>query len=251
MKGSKGRRGILAAPVYAVEARTREIAMAGSEKIWTAVDRYAAGSLLGSDPVMDAVLERNRVSGLPAIDVSPLQGKFLNLVVRMCGARRILEIGTLGGYSTIWMARALPADGRVVTLELEERHAAVARRNFVTAGVADRVDLVVGPALSSLEKLHAGGAEPFDLVFIDADKPNNRRYLDWALRLSRPGTVVICDNVIRDGAVVEAHSRDAAVQGARDVFSFFGSHPMLEATALQTVGEKGHDGFAMAVVKGD
>jgi predicted O-methyltransferase YrrM len=225
--------------------------MASSEKIWAEVDRYAADKLIGVDPVMEAVLDCNRRSGLPAIDVSPLQGKFLDLVVRMCGARRALEIGTLGGYSTIWMARALPADGRIVTLELEERHAAIARRNFVAAGVAGKIDLVVGDALLSLEKLCADGTGAFDLIFIDADKPNNRRYLGWALRLSRPGTVVICDNVVRDGAIIETRSRDASVQGARDVFSFFSDHPMLEATALQTVGEKGHDGFAMAVVKGN
>lgn len=225
--------------------------MAGNEKIWTAVDRYAASSLLGSDPVMEDILERNRGSGLPAIDVSPLQGKFLDLMVRMCGARHILEIGTLGGYSTVWMARALPAGGRIVTLELEERHARIARRNFAAAGVSDRIELHVGPALSSLEKLGEARADPFDLVFIDADKPNNRRYLEWAMRLARPGTVIICDNVIRDGAVIEADSRDASVEGARDVFSFFGGHRRLEATALQTVGEKGHDGFAMAIVNGD
>ncbi|MDN5929208.1 MAG: O-methyltransferase [Hyphomicrobiales bacterium] len=222
--------------------------MTAGKNIWTQVDHYAEASLLPADPAMDAVLERNRASGLPAIDVSPLQGKFLDLVVRMCGARRVLEIGTLGGYSTIWMARALPAGGTVVTLELEERHAAVANQNFATAGVSDRVDLRVGLALSSLEKLGEEEAGPFDLIFIDADKPNNERYLIWAMRLARPGTVIICDNVIRDGAVIEAESRDASVQGARDVFSFFGSRGKLEATALQTVGEKGYDGFAMAIV---
>ena len=222
--------------------------MTAGKNIWAQVDHYAAASLLAADPAMEAVLERNRASGLPAIDVSPLQGKFLDLVVRMCGARRVLEIGTLGGYSTIWMARALPAGGTVVTLELEERHAAVANRNFATAGVGDRIDLRVGPALSSLEKLGKEGAAPFDLIFIDADKPNNERYLVWAMRLARPGTVIICDNVIRDGAVIEAGSRDASVQGARDVFSFFGNRGKLEATALQTVGEKGYDGFAMAIV---
>ena len=222
--------------------------MTAGKNIWAQVDHYATASLLPADPAMEAVLERNRTSGLPAIDVSPLQGKFLNLVVRMCGARRVLEIGTLGGYSTIWMARALPAGGTVVTLELEERHAAVANRNFATAGVSDRIDLRVGTALSSLEKLGEEGAGPFDLIFIDADKPNNERYLIWAMRLARPGTVIICDNVIRDGAVIEAGSQDASVKGARDVFSFFGNQGKLEATALQTVGEKGYDGFAMAIV---
>jgi len=222
--------------------------MTAGKNTWTQVDRYAAASLLAADPALDAVLAHNRASGLPAIDVSPLQGKFLNLVARMCRARHVLEIGTLGGYSTIWMARALQVDGRIVTLELDESHAAAARRNFVTAGVADRVDLRVGQALSSLAKLDADRAGPFDLIFIDADKPNNERYLAWALRLSRPGTVIICDNVIRDGEVIEAGSRDEGVQGARAVFSFFGNHPQLEATAIQTVGDKGYDGFAMAIV---
>jgi predicted O-methyltransferase YrrM len=222
--------------------------MPSNQRIWTEVDVYAADNLLPPDPVMDAVLERNRARRLPAIDVSPLQGKFLNLVVRMSGARRILEIGTLGGYSTIWIARALPGEGKVVTLELESAHAAVARENFATAGVSDKIELHVGPALSSLEKLGADSAGPFDVIFIDADKPNNRHYLNWALRLARPGTVIICDNVIREGAVVEARSRDDSVQGARDVFAFFGDHPKLEATAIQTVGDKGYDGFAMAVV---
>jgi predicted O-methyltransferase YrrM len=197
---------------------------------------------------MDTVLERNRAHGLPAIDVSPLQGRFLNLVVRMCGARRVLEIGTLGGYSTIWIARALPAGGKVVTLELESTHAAVARENFATAGVSDKIDLHVGPALSSLERLGGDGFGPFDLVFIDADKPNNKSYLDWAMRLARSGTIIVCDNVIRDGAVIEAGSKDPNVQGARDVFSFFGHQETLQATALQTVGEKGYDGFAIAIV---
>jgi predicted O-methyltransferase YrrM len=223
--------------------------MAENQKIWTAVDEYAAAALLPSDPVMDAVLENNRRDGLPAIDVSPLQGKFLELVVRMCGARRVLEIGTLGGYSTLWMARALPDGGKVVTLELEARHADIARQNFRLAGMAERIEQRVGPALSSLEALSSERAGPFDLIFIDADKPNNERYLGWALRLARPGSVIICDNVIRDGMVIEAGSRDASVQGARDVFSFFGAHQGLEATALQTVGGKGYDGFAMAIVR--
>lgn len=222
--------------------------MPSNQGIWAEVDAYAAGSLLPPDPVMDTVLERNRAHGLPAIDVSPLQGRFLNLVVRMCGARRVLEIGTLGGYSTIWIARALPAGGKVVTLELESTHAAVARENFATAGVSDKIDLHVGPALSSLERLGADGFGPFDLVFIDADKPNNKSYLDWAMRLARSGTIIVCDNVIRDGAVIEAGSKDPNVQGARDVFSFFGRQETLQATALQTVGEKGYDGFAIAIV---
>ncbi|TKB57785.1 MAG: O-methyltransferase, partial [Mesorhizobium sp.] len=160
----------------------------------------------------------------------------------------VLEIGTLGGYSTIWMARALPVDGKVVTLELDPHHASVARSNFERAGISDRVELRVGPALQSLAALGAENAGPFDFIFIDADKPNNPHYLSWAMRLSRPGTVIVCDNVIRDGAVVNEDGRDANVEGARAAFSFIGSDKRLEGTAIQTVGAKGYDGFAIAIV---
>ena len=223
--------------------------MPSDEKLWAMVDRFAAERLAPADPVMEAVLERNRRNHLPAIDVSPLQGGFLNLIVRMCRASKVLEIGTLGGYSTIWMARALPEDGKVVTLELEAHHADVAQQNFAACNLTDRIDLRVGPALSSLRQLESEKAGPFDLVFVDADKPNNKHYLDWAMRLAGPGTVIICDNVVRGGAVLEADSRDENVQGARDVFSFFGMHEALDATLLQTVGDKGYDGFAIAVVR--
>lgn len=222
---------------------------AKDEQVWTAVDRYAAASLLPDDPAMERVLAANSAAGLPAIDVSPLQGRFLELVVRMSGARRILEIGTLGGYSTIWMARALPDGGSIVTLEREPRHAEVARGNFAAAGLSGRIDLRVGPALASLEALHAEGGGPFDLVFIDADKPNNANYLSWAMRLARPGTVIVCDNVVRRGAVIEENSGDANIEGARAVFSFIGGDNRLIGAAMQTVGEKGYDGFAMAVVR--
>ncbi|MER8615076.1 O-methyltransferase [Mesorhizobium sp. M0220] len=219
-----------------------------SRRIWASVDGYIVEVLFEADPALDAVLAANHDHGLPAIDVSPAQGKLLSLLARMQGAKKVLEIGTLGGYSTIWMARALPVDGKVVTLELDPHHASVARSNFERAGVSDRVELRVGPALQSLAALGAENAGPFDFIFIDADKPNNPHYLSWAMRLSRPGTVIVCDNVIRDGAVVNEDGRDANVEGARAAFSFIGSDKRLEGTAIQTVGAKGYDGFAIAIV---
>ncbi|WP_136622437.1 MULTISPECIES: O-methyltransferase [Mesorhizobium] len=220
-----------------------------SKRIWAAVDDYIVGSLFEADPVLDAVLAANNDHGLPAIDVSPAQGKLLSLLVRMRGARKVLEIGTLGGYSTIWMARALPVDGKIVTLELDPHYAGVARSNFERAGVSERVELRVGPALQSLAALGAENAGPFDFIFIDADKPNNPHYLSWAMPLSRPGTVIVCDNVIRDGAVVNEDGRDANVEGARAAFSFIGGEKHLDGTAIQTVGAKGYDGFAIAIVE--
>lgn len=219
-----------------------------SMKTWASVDDYIVEALFDADPALDAVLAANHDHGLPAIDVSPAQGKLLSLLARMQGAKKVLEIGTLGGYSTIWMARALPVDGKVVTLELDPHHASVARSNFERAGVSDRVELRVGPALQSLAALAAEKAGPFDFIFIDADKPNNPHYLSWAMRLSRPGTVIVCDNVIRDGAVVNEDGRDANVEGARAAFSFIGGDKRLEGTAIQTVGAKGYDGFAIAIV---
>ena len=186
-----------------------------TRKTWNAVDDYIAEELIPADPALEAALEANRDNGLPAIDVSPAQGKLLDLMVRMNKAKQILEIGTLGGYSTIWMARALPTDGKIVTLELNTHHAKVARANIKRAGLSKLVDLRVGPALDSLAMLSGEGAGPFDLIFIDADKPNNPNYLSWAMKLSRPGTVIVCDNVIRDGDVVRKDSRDESVQGAR------------------------------------
>ncbi|WP_192179910.1 O-methyltransferase [Mesorhizobium amorphae] len=219
-----------------------------NKKSWRAVDDYIVASLFEPDPVLDSVLAANHDQGLPAIDVSPAQGKLLSLLVRMQGAKKILEVGTLGGYSTIWMARGLPSDGRIVTLELDPHHARVARSNFDRAGVSDRVELRVGPALQSLAALDAENAGPFDVIFIDADKPNNPNYLSWAMRLSRPGTVIVCDNVIRDGAVLDEDGRDANVEGARAAFSFIGGDKRLDGTAIQTVGAKGYDGFAIAIV---
>lgn len=214
---------------------------------WDAVDGFIEEKLLPYDAALEAALAANRSHGLPAIDVSPAQGKLLHLLARMCGASRILEIGTLGGYSTIWLARALPEGGKVVTLEIDPRHAEVARANVENAGLADRVDIRIGPALKSLEEIGEGG-EPFDLVFIDADKPNNANYLDWALRLSRPGTVIICDNVVRNGAVLDESDSDPNVVGVRASLSLLGNTPGLEATAIQTVGVKGYDGFAIGIV---
>ena len=221
-----------------------------SEAAWSDVDAYIGDNLLAdSDPIFEQVLRANAAGGLPAIDVSPAQGKFLNLLVKISGARRILEIGTLGGYSTIWMAKALPTDGRLVSLEFAEKHAAVARDNLARAGLLERAEVRVGAALDSLPKVESEGLGPFDLIFIDADKPNNPHYLDWAIRLSRPGTVIILDNVVRDGRVVEAKSQDRNVKGARAAFELLKTHPRVDSTALQTVGLKGWDGFILGVVK--
>jgi predicted O-methyltransferase YrrM len=218
---------------------------------WTAVDTYLSESLSLSDPALEAALAANAAGGLPSIDVSPSQGKFLQLLAQLRGARRILEIGTLGGYSTICMARALPEGGRVVTLEVNAKHAEVARANIARAGLAEVVEIRVGPALETLARMQEEGTEPFDMIFIDADKPNNPAYLGWALKLSRRGSLILCDNVVRDGAVADAESTDPGVRGARGLFEMLGAEPRLSATALQTVGLKGYDGFAMALVVGD
>lgn len=205
------------------------------------------GRLVPEAPVLGAVLTANAAAGLPAHDVAPNQGKLLYLLARLMGARRILEIGTLGGYSTIWLARALPAGGTVVTLEADPLHAATARSNFEGAGVTALVDLREGSAMETLPGIAAEGGEPFDLVFIDADKPNNPAYLAWALKLSRPGTLIIGDNVIREGAILDAGSDDARVQGVRGFFDMLAAEPRVSATAFQTVGSKGHDGMALAL----
>jgi len=218
-------------------------------KVWDAVDTLVDRLMLGEDPALANALQRNTDAGLPAIDVSPAQGKLLHLLVRISGARRILEVGTLGGYSTICMARALPDSGRIVTLELEQHHADVARQNIADAGLAAVVEVKVGPALETLKRLQADAAEPFDLVFIDADKPNNVNYLTAALALSRPGTVIILDNVIRNGDVADETSSDPNVRGAQAALTFIGSDPRLDGTAIQTVGAKGYDGFAIAIVR--
>jgi predicted O-methyltransferase YrrM len=221
------------------------------EDQWTAVDHYITDCLALSDPALDAALAANAAAGLPSIDVSPSEGKLLQLLAQLRGARRILEIGTLGGYSTICLARALPEGGRLVTLEVDAKHADVARSNVARAGFANVVEIRVGPALETLARMQEEGAEPFDLIFIDADKPNNPTYLGWALKLSRLGSLIICDNVVRKGAVADADSPDPMVQGARRFFEMLGAEPRLSATAVQTVGSKGYDGFAMALVVND
>ena len=215
---------------------------------WAAVDAYVGDRLLGDDPALIAALNANAAGGLPDIDVSPAQGRMLHLFARMCGARRILEIGTLGGYSTIELARALPEGGQLVTLELEPHHAAVARTNLDRAGVGARVEVRTGAAADTLAAMLAAGEGPFDLVFIDADKPSNVTYLHAALALSRPGTTIIVDNVIREGGVLDAGSDDPRVAGTRALFDAVAAEPRLSATAVQTVGVKKWDGFLLAVV---
>jgi predicted O-methyltransferase YrrM len=219
------------------------------QELWTAVDRYLVESLIPADRVLSEVLEANAAAALPAIDVAPNQGKLLHLLARIQGARRVLEIGTLGGYSTIWLGRALAPGGRLVTLEAEPKHAEVARANIERAGLSSMVELRLGPALESLSQLQKEGVAPFDLIFIDADKQNIPFYLEWSLRLSRPGTIIVTDNVVRDGAVIDAQDPDPRVQGVRRFFQMIAADPRLDATALQTVGSKGYDGFALAVVR--
>ncbi len=218
------------------------------QEIWAEVDRYFGDQLAPRDQALDAALKANEKNGLPTIDVSWFLGRFLELLVRMSGARRVLEIGTLGGYSTIWMARGLPEGGQIVSLELDPHHAEVARANLRNAGILDKVDLRVGRASESLADLDAGDAAPFDLIFIDADKSGYPEYLDWSLKLSRPGTVIVADNVVRDGKVIQAQNADPDIQGVRRFTELVAAEPRLSATVLQTVGAKGYDGFAVAVV---
>ncbi len=213
---------------------------------WTAVDAWVADQLVPSDPVLDAALAASDAAGLPPHAVSPSQGKLLHLLARLREARAILEIGTLGAYSTIWLARALPPGGRLVTLEAAHAHAGVAHANLARAGLADVVTLHEGRALDTLPRLTG----PFDMVFIDADKPSNPDYLAWALRLSRPGTLIVVDNVVRNGAVVDADSADPAVQGVRRLHAMLAAEPRVSATTIQTVGSKGWDGFTLAIVSG-
>lgn len=222
-----------------------------NQEQWNEVDRYITEKLVPSDAVLAAAIEANAGAGLPSIDVAPNQGKLLHLLALTKGARRILEIGTLGGYSTIWLARALPAGGRLITLEVEPKHAEVARRNLERAGLSTIVEVQLGAAADSLAQLYADGVEPFDLIFIDADKQNIPMYLDWALKLARRGTLIVTDNVVREGAIVDAASTDSAVQGVRTMFDKMAAEPRLSATVIQTVGSKGYDGFAMAVVVGE
>ncbi|MEC3973687.1 O-methyltransferase [Amycolatopsis sp. H20-H5] len=214
-----------------------------TQELWSQVDDYL-GVLVPFDPVLDAATKAAEAAGLPGIAVSPTQGKFLHLLARMTGARSILEIGTLGGYSAIWLARALPADGHLVTLEYDPKHAEVARANIAAAGFADRVEVRIGKALETLPSVEG----PFDLAFIDADKVNNPAYFTAALALSHPGSVIVVDNVIRDGRVADAASTDPNVLGIRKMHDLIAAEPRVDATALQTVGTKGYDGLTIALV---
>ncbi|CDK01471.1 O-methyltransferase family 3 [Microbacterium sp. C448] len=215
---------------------------------WRSADEYLIDSLVGHDAALESAVAAQGAAGLPAIEVAPVAGKLLHLLARIAGARRMLEIGTLGGYSTIWLARALDENGRVITIEAEPRNAEVARANIDAAGVGERVEILVGRAAEVLPTLE--GTEPFDLVFIDADKESNTIYLDWAARLGRPGTVVVLDNIGREGEIVDPHTTDPRVAGTRAALEMLGADARFDATALQTVGLKGWDGFALALVTG-
>ena len=219
-----------------------------SQEHWTAVDNYITDTLLSPDPSLDAALQASTDGGLPAISVTPNQGKLLHLLALAQGARSILEIGTLGGYSTIWLARALPVGGHLITLEFEPKHGEVARANLARAGVANVVELRVGAALETLPQLAAERRGPFDFIFIDADKENYPGYFQWALKLSRRGTLIIADNVVRNGAVVDPASPDPRVHGVRRFHELVAAERRVSATAIQTVGSKGYDGFTLAVV---
>ena len=220
-----------------------------TEELWTAVDRFISEVVVPPDPALEAALAASEAAGLPPIQVAPNQGKLLALLVQIRQARTVLEIGTLGGYSTIWMARALPAGGRLVTLEADPKHAEVARANLARSGLSDVVEVRLGPALDTLPRLAAEGVA-FDLAFIDADKQNNPAYFSWAVELSRPGSVIVVDNVVRDGAVIDAGSTDAAIQATRRLYEVLGAQSGVTATVIQTVGSKGYDGLAIALVTG-
>jgi predicted O-methyltransferase YrrM len=218
---------------------------------WTAVDRYFDGLFAPPDPALDTALQTTKDAGMPLINVAPNQGKLLYLLARAYGVRSILEIGTLGGYSTIWLARALPPDGRLITLEIDPSHADVARANIERAGLSGVVEIRVGAAISILPQLAANDADPFGLVFIDADKVSTPDYLAWALRLTKPGSLIIIDNVVRNGAVADSASSDPSVQGVRKALAALADDPRVVTTAIQTVGSKGYDGFAIALVTGE
>jgi len=215
---------------------------------WCAVDDYFTRTIVGEDRALEAALAANAAAGLPDIGVSAPLGKLLHLLARMAGARKALEIGTLGGYSSIWIARALPPDGKLITLEANEKHAATARENIARANLSEKAEVRIGCALDSLSKIEAEGLAPFGFVFIDADKSNNAKYLSWAMRLSRPGTAIVVDNVVRDGAIIRKTASSPDVVGVRCMFDLIAQQPRLSATAIQTVGGKGWDGFLLAVV---
>ncbi len=221
-----------------------------SQASWAEIDRYIVGHLVPHDEALEAALDASAAAGLPPINVAPNQGALLGLLATMTGACNVLEIGTLGGYSTIWLARALQPGGHLVSLEASARHADVARANIARAGLADVVEVRVGPALATLPLLEAEGAGPFDMVFVDADKASNPEYFDWALRLARVGALVVVDNVVRQGRLVDATSSDPDILGTRRLFDAVAAEPRVRATAIQTVGSKGHDGLLVALVVG-
>ncbi|MBA2176413.1 O-methyltransferase [Halobacillus locisalis] len=220
-----------------------------SAHTWKAFDEYTQEKLFTADPVLDSVLQSNAEAGLPSIDVSPNEGKMLHLFAKMVGAKRMLEIGTLGGYSSIWLSRALPEDGKLVSLEYSSKHAAVAEKNIHQAGLSEQVDILVGAALDSLPTLPEKGYHDFDFIFIDADKRNNMRYVQEAIKLSHSGTCIVVDNVVRSGQVLDSESDNQDIKGIRDMFDYLVDHPDLDSTAIQTVGSKGYDGFLLAIVK--
>jgi predicted O-methyltransferase YrrM len=219
-----------------------------TKELWTTVDRYLAEQVIAPDPALDAALKTSTAAGLPDINVSPTHGKLLHVLAKMIGAERILEIGTLGGYSTIWMARALPAGGQLISLEADPRHADIARANIGQAGLSRLVTVRVGPALDTLPQLASEQRGPFDLFFIDADKVSTPQYFTWALMLSRPGSLIVVDNVVRDGAIADKATTDPAVQGMRRFLDLVHAEPRVDATVIQTVSSKGYDGVAIVRV---
>jgi predicted O-methyltransferase YrrM len=219
-----------------------------SKELWTAVDQYICGQLVPADPVLDQVLESSAAAGLPPIAVTPNLGKLLYLLAKIQGAQKILEIGTLAGYSTIWLARALPPGGRLITLEADPKHAEISRNNIAKAGLSRTVEVRLGDALDLLPKLQAENCGPFDLIFVDAEKRDNPDYFVWSLKLSRPGTILVFDNVVRDGAVIDPANTTPSVAGIRRFNQLVAAEPRVTATAIQTVGSKGYDGFAIALV---
>jgi predicted O-methyltransferase YrrM len=220
-----------------------------SQDLFAAVDQYIDALFVPADPTLDAVIQSTIDAGMPQIQISPGQGRLLYLLAKLCGARRILELGTLAGYSTIWLGRALPTDGRLVSLEFSPAHAQVARANLARAGLAELAEVRVGPALDGLAQLVARGEPPFDLVFIDADKPNYPAYLDWALRLARPGAMILADNVVRGAGMLDPNTSDASAQAARAFNAALAANPRVEAIVLQQIGARGHDGLAIARVR--
>jgi predicted O-methyltransferase YrrM len=219
-----------------------------TQQLWTSVDDYITRLFIQSDPIMQDTLAASEAAGLPSISVAPNEGRLLMLLAQLCGARNILEIGTLGGYSTIWLARGMVSEGSLITLEANPKHAEIARLNIARAGFTDRVEVRVGPARDTLSQLASEGRRPFDLIFIDADKESYPEYLAWSIKLSRPGTLIIADNVIRDGKILDPTDTDPRVQGARRFNQLLADEPRVKATVIQTVGGKGHDGMAMAIV---